>query len=54
MAADNKNKVTILKLRRQKREGTKTVLVTAYDYPQARIADGRRRRRYIWLETLSG
>jgi 3-methyl-2-oxobutanoate hydroxymethyltransferase len=40
MAADNKNKVTILKLRRQKREGNKTVLVTAYDYPQSRIADG--------------
>ncbi len=39
MPADNKNKVTVLKLRRQKREGTKTVLVTAYDYPQARIAD---------------
>jgi 3-methyl-2-oxobutanoate hydroxymethyltransferase len=40
MAADDRNKVTILKLRRQKRQGTKTVLVTAYDYPQARIADG--------------
>jgi len=40
MAADDRNKVTILKLRRQKREGIKTVLTTAYDYPQARIADG--------------
>ena len=40
MPADDRNKVTILKLRRQKRQGTKTVLVTAYDYPQARIADG--------------
>ena len=39
MAADNKNKVTILRLRRQKREGIKTVMVTAYDYPQSRIAD---------------
>ena len=40
MAANDKNKVTILKLRKQKREGTKTVLVTSYDYPQARITDG--------------
>tara|TARA_Y100001973_G_scaffold100212_1_gene160865 strand:- start:278 stop:1216 length:939 start_codon:yes stop_codon:yes gene_type:complete len=40
MAADDRNKVTILKLRRQKKEQTKTVLTTAYDYPQARIADG--------------
>tara|TARA_R100000008_G_scaffold85626_1_gene76065 strand:+ start:8600 stop:9532 length:933 start_codon:yes stop_codon:yes gene_type:complete len=40
MAADDRNKVTILKLRRQKKLGNKTVLVTAYDYPQARIADG--------------
>jgi 3-methyl-2-oxobutanoate hydroxymethyltransferase len=40
MAADSKSKTTILRLRRQKREGTKTVLTTAYDYPQARIADG--------------
>ena len=40
MSANDKNKVTILRLRRQKREGTKTVLVTAYDYPQAIIADG--------------
>ena len=40
MPANDKNKVTILKLRRQKREGTKTVLTTAYDYPQANIADG--------------
>jgi len=40
MAADSKTKTTIIKLRKQKREGTKTVLVTAYDYPQAHIADG--------------
>ena len=40
MPADDKNKVTILRLRRHKREVTKTVLTTAYDYPQARIADG--------------
>ena len=39
MPADSKTKTTILKLRKQKREGTKTVLVTAYDYPQAHIAD---------------
>ena len=40
MAADDKNKVTVLKLRRQKKENIKTVIVTAYDYPQAIIADG--------------
>jgi 3-methyl-2-oxobutanoate hydroxymethyltransferase len=40
MPADDKSKVTILKLRRQKREGIKTVLTTAYDYPQAIISDG--------------
>lgn len=40
MPADDKNKVTVLRLRRHKRENTKTVLTTAYDYPQARIADG--------------
>ena len=40
MAANDKSKVTVLKLRRQKREGIKTVMTTAYDYPQARIADG--------------
>ena len=40
MAANDKNKVTILKLRKQKREGQKTVLATAYDYPQAVITDG--------------
>ena len=40
MPADSKSKVTILKLRRQKKKGTKTVLTTAYDYPQAIIADG--------------
>ena len=40
MAANDRNKVTILKLRRQKRQGKKTVLTTAYDYPQANISDG--------------
>jgi|TARA_R110000803_G_scaffold39201_10_gene84519 3-methyl-2-oxobutanoate hydroxymethyltransferase len=40
MAANDKNKVTILRLRRQKKEKTPTVITTAYDYPQARIADG--------------
>jgi len=40
MSANDKNKVTILKLRRQKKEGAKTVMTTAYDYPQAIIADG--------------
>lgn len=40
MPADNKSKVTILKLRRQKKKKEKTVMVTAYDYPQAIIADG--------------
>jgi 3-methyl-2-oxobutanoate hydroxymethyltransferase len=40
MPADNKFKTTILKLRKQKTKGEKTVLTTAYDYPQARIADG--------------
>lgn len=40
MPANDRNKVTILKLRRQKKQGEPTVLTTAYDYPQARIADG--------------
>ncbi len=40
MAADSKTKKTILTLNKHKKEGTKTVLVTAYDYPQAVIADG--------------
>jgi len=40
MAADRKSKVTVLKLRRHKKTGIKTVITTAYDYPQARIADG--------------
>ena len=40
MSANDKNKVTVLKLRRHKRENKKTVLTTAYDYPQSRIADG--------------
>ncbi len=39
MPADNKNKTTILTLTNHKKEGEKTVLVTAYDYPQATIAD---------------
>jgi len=39
MPADSKTKTTILTLRRHKRTGEKTVLVTAYDYPQAMIAD---------------
>jgi len=39
MPADSKLKKTILSLRRQKRNGQKTVLVTAYDYPQALLAD---------------
>ena len=39
MPADNKDKVTVLKLRKQKESGVKTVGVTAYDYPQALMAD---------------
>ena len=39
MPADSKTKTTILKLRRHKRTGEKTVLITAYDYPQSLIAD---------------
>jgi len=39
MAADSKTKKTIITLRRHKKEKEKTVLVTAYDYPQALIAD---------------
>jgi 3-methyl-2-oxobutanoate hydroxymethyltransferase len=39
MAADSKTKKTILTLNQNKIKGNKTVLVTAYDYPQARIAD---------------
>ena len=39
MAADSKTKKTILTLNQNKRKGIKTVMVTAYDYPQARIAD---------------
>ena len=35
----NDKKKTILTLKRHKREGEKTVLVTAYDYPQALLAD---------------
>ncbi len=39
MAADRRTKTTIITLRRHKRNKEKTVLVTAYDYPQALIAD---------------
>ena len=39
MAADSKTKTTIFKLRRHKRTKEKTCMVTAYDYPQALIAD---------------
>ena len=39
MPADNKDKVTVLKLRKQKENKVKTVGVTAYDYPQALMAD---------------
>jgi 3-methyl-2-oxobutanoate hydroxymethyltransferase len=39
MGADNKGKKTILTLNQNKHNGKKTVLVTAYDYPQSRIAD---------------
>ena len=39
MPADNKDKVTVLKLRKQKENNVKTVGVTAYDYPQALMAD---------------
>ena len=39
MPADNKDKVTILKLQKQKQIDVKTVGVTAYDYPQALMAD---------------
>jgi len=39
MAADSKTKKTILTLTGNKAKGEKTVLVTAYDYPQAILAD---------------
>jgi 3-methyl-2-oxobutanoate hydroxymethyltransferase len=39
MAADIKTKKTILTLNQHKLNNIKTVLVTAYDYPQSRIAD---------------
>lgn len=39
MSADSRSKTTIIKLRKHKRTGEKTCLVTAYDYPQALIAD---------------
>jgi 3-methyl-2-oxobutanoate hydroxymethyltransferase len=39
MPADNKDKVTILKLQKQKQNKVKTVGVTAYDYPQSLMAD---------------
>lgn len=39
MAADRKTKKTILSLNKNKKEGNTSFLVTAYDYPQSRIAD---------------
>jgi len=39
MSAFNKLKTTILKLRRQKASGEKTVIVTAYDVWQSQLAD---------------
>ena len=39
MPADSRTKTTIIKLRKHKRTQEKTCLVTAYDYPQALIAD---------------
>mgnify|MGYP003119346378 FL=1 len=36
---EKRTKVTILTLKNQKRKGIKTVLCTAYDYPQALLAD---------------
>ena len=39
MPADNRDKVTILKLRKQKQNNVKSVGVTAYDYPHALMAD---------------
>ena len=39
MPADNRDKVTVLKLQKQKKNNVKTVGVTAYDYPQSLIAD---------------
>ena len=40
MPADSRTKTTIIKLRKHKRTKETTCLVTAYDYPQSRIADG--------------
>ena len=39
MPADSRTKTTIIKLRKHKRTKETTCLVTAYDYPQALIAD---------------
>ena len=39
MAADSKTKKTILTLNQNKINNIKSVMVTAYDYPQSRIAD---------------
>ena len=36
--SDERKKVTILTLRRHKRQNKKSVFVTAYDYPQAMLA----------------
>ena len=37
--SEERKKVTILTLRRHKRQNKKSVFVTAYDYPQAMLAD---------------
>ncbi|MEE2769536.1 MAG: 3-methyl-2-oxobutanoate hydroxymethyltransferase [Pseudomonadota bacterium] len=39
MPADSKTKTTILKLQKHKKNNIKSVGITAYDYPQARLAD---------------
>ncbi len=39
MTADRKTKKTILTLNKNKQENISSVMVTAYDYPQSRIAD---------------
>ena len=39
MPPDSKTKITILKIRKNKADGIPSVFVTAYDYPQAYLAD---------------
>ena len=39
MPADSRTKTTIIKLRKHKRTKETTCIVTAYDYPQALMAD---------------